>query len=101
MEYLNVIKKKTVQNISLELEVWNTSNWGKSVKIRMKKTLFIFISLFFSFTVQANQDGERYFVTAKSGLIVRDAPNPTATKIAKIPHRLTVEVIEKSNILKK
>ena len=44
------------------------------------------------------QSQETYFVTATSGLIIREQPNTSANRIGKLPYGSIVEVIEETNV---
>lgn len=61
----------------------------------MKKLLLITIYIL---SVTALQSQERYFVTASSGLIIREAPNINSTRIGKLPYGSTVELLETTEI---
>lgn len=61
----------------------------------MKKIIFISICTLIVFTVQSQ---ETYFVTASSGLIIRDAPSVSSNRVGKLPYGSTVEVLETTKI---
>ncbi|WP_338360063.1 SH3 domain-containing protein [Yeosuana marina] len=61
----------------------------------MKLFLIILLTFLQSFVTQSQNT---YFVTAESGLIIREQPKTSANRIGKLPYGSIVEVIEKTNI---